>query len=198
MRFFNGWECGLRHLLAVVGFLLVLTAPVLAAAAPPVFDTPKALLDYAYAPYATGNFKDDTSLLYSSELNAQFAAADANSSEDSPGPIDFDVFVNAQDYQLTDLVIGDPVDEGTGMKVPVNFKNFGDAQSLLFHLIKEGGGWKINDIESLTPGSTWKLTTLLTPDNSPDDGSTDAAPADGSPGDGNAAGGSGDKAPASP
>ena len=104
----------MRHILAVVGLLLVLIAPGLAIAAPPVFDTPKALLDYAYAPYATGNFKDDTSLLYSSELNAQFAAAEAGASEDSPGPIDFDVFVNAQDYQLTDLVIGDPLDEGAG------------------------------------------------------------------------------------
>ena len=186
----------MRHILAVVGLLLGLVVPALAVTATPVFDTPKALLDYAYAPYATGNFKDDTSLLYSSELNAQFAAADASSSEDSPGPIDFDVFVNAQDYQLTDLVIGDPVDEGAGVKVPVSLKNFGDAQSLLFHLIKEGGGWKINDIESLTPGSTWKLTTLLTPDNSPDDGSMDAAPGT-APGDNSATGGSGDNPPPS-
>ena len=48
--------------------------------------------------------------------------------------------------------------------VPVAFKNFDAAQSLVFHLIKEGGGWRINDIESLTPDSTWRLTELLSPD----------------------------------
>ncbi len=152
----------MRHILAVVGLLLVLVAAGSATAAPPVFDTPKALLDYAYAPYATGNFKDDTSLLYSSELNAQFAAAEAGASEDSPGPIDFDVFVNGQDYTLSKLAIADPKPEGEGVSVPVTFDNQGVAESLVFHMVKEDGGWRISDIESLTKDNDWVLTKLLT------------------------------------
>ena len=58
--------------------------------------------------------------------------------------------------------------------MPVSLKNFGDPQSLVFYMVKEGGGWKINDIESLTPSSTWRLTTMLTPD--PANSSTGAAP----------------------
>jgi len=165
----------LRGFLAVVGLYLLSLAPVWAANSVPVFDTPTALLQYAYAPYATGKFKDDTNQLYSSELNAQFRAADANVPADDIGPVDFDVFVNGQDYQLSGLQIGDASPEAGGVSVPVSFKNFDDPQSLLFHLVKEGGGWKINDIESLTPGSTWRLTTLLAPDDS--DGSTDGTDA---------------------
>lgn len=132
-------------------------------AAGQVFDTPKALLDYAYAPYATGSFSDDNDVLYTKALNDQFKAADAATPEDEVGPVDFDVFVNGQDYQLTDLKIGDPVPEGEGVKVAVTLKNFDEPQSLLFHLLKEGGGWKINDIKSLTPDNTWRLSQLLTP-----------------------------------
>lgn len=176
----------LTKVLAIVGLLLAMTVG--AVAAGQVFDTPKALLDYAYAPYATGDFKDDNGLLYSDALNALFAAAEANTPEDDVGPVDFDVFVNGQDFQLTDLNIGNSTPEGDGVSVPVTFKNFGEAQSLLFHIIREGGGWKINDIESLSAGSTWRLTTLLTPlpddsagavDSSSAPDSGDGAPAPG-------------------
>lgn|GEM_PF-413083 len=151
----------MRLVAAAFALLLVLTGSAIAAGQ--VFDTPMALLQYAYAPYSTGNFVDDNDVLYTKALNAMFAAADAATPDDEVGPVDFDVFVNGQDYQLTDLVIGDPVPEGDGVKVPVSLKNFGDPQSLLFHLVKEGGGWKISDIESLTPSDAWKLTALLAP-----------------------------------
>lgn len=149
------------RLLAAFALFLLFVAPALAAGQ--VFDTPKALLDYAYQPYSTGDFKDDNDVLYSKALNDMFAAAEAATPEDEVGPVDFDVFVNGQDYQVTELTIGEPTPEGEGVSVPVSLKNFGELQSLVFHLIKEGGGWKISDIESLTPSDSWKLTTLLTP-----------------------------------
>jgi hypothetical protein len=163
----------LRSVFTVLGLLLAMAVPAMAAT--PVFDTPKALLDFAYAPYATGNFKDDNDVLYSKGLNAMFAAAEARTSEDDVGPVDFDVFVNGQDFELKDLRFGDATPEGQGVTVPVTFKNFDEPQSLVFHLIKEGGGWKINDIESLTEGSEWRLTTLLTPDPDDDGDGSDAA-----------------------
>ena len=148
----------MRLFAAAVALFLFLVAPALAAG--PVFDTPKALLQYAYQPYSTGDFKDDNDVLYTKQLNDMFAAADL-------------MVLNKSDL-LTDLTIGDPVPDGAGVKVPVSLKNFGDPQSLVFYMVKEGGGWKINDIESLTPSSTWRLTTMLTPD--PANSSTGAAP----------------------
>lgn len=180
----------------VVWALLLLSAPVFAAtAAPKSFDTPKALLDYAYAPYATGQFEDDNNNLYSRALNAMFAAADAATPDDEVGPVDFDVFVDGQDYQLSGLTIGDPTPEPGGVTVPVSFKNFDTAESLVFHMIQEGGSWRINDIESKTPGSEWRLTTLLTPDPNADAGqATDAdgaSPESGSTGSGDSGANSG-------
>ena len=60
-----------------MGLVLALFVPAAAsfAAAPVVFDTPKALLDYAYKPYATGDFQDDNEVLYTKKLNSLFAAA---------------------------------------------------------------------------------------------------------------------------
>jgi hypothetical protein len=165
-----------RSAIAALGLLLALLSPAFAAASPAattVFDTPQALLDYAYKPYASGEFKDDNDLLYSRALNALFATAEANTPDDDVGPVDFDVFVNGQDFQLTELKIGEAAPEGQGVAVPVTLKNFGELQTLTFHMIKEGPGWKINDIESLTPGSEWRLTTLLSPD--PNDAAGPAA-----------------------
>jgi len=171
------------RILAAAGIFFALLLPAFAAAPATSFDTPQALLTYAYKPYSTGQFQDDNDILYSKALNALFAAAEANTPEDDVGPVDFDVFVNGQDYQLTELKIGDPVPEGDGVKVPVSLKNFDDPQSLVFHLVKESGSWRINDIESLTPDSSWKLSDLLTaaPDkaDSAADGS-DTAPGDSS------------------
>ncbi len=149
----------------VLGLVVAAMVPALANAAPVrTFDTPKALLDYAYAPYATGNFQDDNDVLYSKSLNALFAADAARTPAGDIGAIDFDVFVNGQDYQLTQLSIGEPMPEEGGVTVPVTFKNFDTPESLLFHLVREEGGWKINDIESLTAEAAWRLSVLLADD----------------------------------
>lgn len=131
-------------------------------AATPLFQTPKALLTYIYAGYSTGKFPDDNDVFYSKSLNALFAAANAATPADDVGPIDFDVFTNAQDYKLTALKIGAETPEGQGEEIKVSFKNFGEAQMLLYHLVEEGGGWKITDIDCETPGQEWTLSKLLT------------------------------------
>jgi hypothetical protein len=169
----------MRVFLTVIGLALALVVPALPAPAlaAPVFDTPKALLDYAYKPYATDNFSDDAKddgenpVLYSHALNAAIAEAAAATNEDEVGPIDFDVFINGQDYELHDLKIGEPKPVGQGADVPVTFRNFEDPQSLVFHMVKEDGGWKINDIDALTDGNSWNFMQLLT--TPPDEDSTD-------------------------
>jgi hypothetical protein len=145
----------------LAGFAVLILMMGQAAAAPPVFSTPQALLDYAYKPYFDGKFPtDDENALYSKSLKALLATATAKS-EDEVGPLDFDVFVNGQDYTLSKLKIGDSEPEGQGVKVPVTFNNQGIDESLVFHLIKEGGTWKINDIDCLSPDSEWQMTELL-------------------------------------
>lgn len=167
----------MRLLAIALGLLLALVAPVFAA---PIFDTPKALLDYAYKPYLADKFSDDSKedgenpVLYSHALNAAIAAAQATTNEDEVGPIDFDVFVNGQDYELHDLKIGDPKPTAQGEDVPVSFRNFDQQEQLVFHVVKEDGGWKINDIDALTEGNSWNFMQILTAP--PDQDSGDPAP----------------------
>ena len=168
----------MRALLIAGSFILALATPVLVtrAWAAPVFDTPKALLDYAYKPYFAETFSDDAKddgenpVLYSQALNTAIAKARAATNEDDVGPIDFDIFVNGQDYELHDLQIGAPTQEtaGEAADVPVTFRNFDQPESLVFHVVKENGGWKINDIDALTEGNNWNFMQLLTAP--PDDG----------------------------
>lgn len=142
-------------LLALIGLLF---AP-LAVAQP--YATPKALLEAAYSPYFTEEFPDDPHALYSSRLKALWASADRES-EDEVGAVNFDPFINAQDYQIENLVIGEEIALGDGrMTVPVGFLNMGEPQALDFTLVREGGGWLVDDIAATTPGYEFQLSELL-------------------------------------
>lgn len=152
----------MRRVLTLICVALLLALPVRLSLAAPVFSSPKALLEYAYKAYSTGDFPDDDTELYSAGLKSLFEnAGDQQGSEDQVGPIDFDVFINAQDYQLTKLYIDDPVIKGDTATEAVSFDNFGKPQSMQFYLVKEDGSWRIDDIEALTGDDTWRLSELL-------------------------------------
>lgn len=158
----------MRGAIVMIGLMFaLLVMPASGADLPQKFDTARGLLEYTYAPYSTGKFDDDNNVLYSKGLKALFAADAARTPEGGIGAIDFDIFVNAQDYQLSELKIGEPMpegDSGNEVTVLVTFKNFNVPQSLIFHLVKENDGWKINDIQSITPGNKWRLSDLLAGD----------------------------------
>lgn len=151
----------MRHLLFASALLAALSASAGVQAAP-AFQDPKALLDYAYAPYSSGKFPDDPEELYSSHLKALVAESAARTPKDEVGPLDFDPFINAQDYEIKKLAIGTPQVAGDHADVQVKFANFDVNETLMFHLLKEADGWKIDDIQSLTPDLQWKLSEILT------------------------------------
>ena len=70
-------------------------APAAAAAA---FDTPEALIAYAYQPYATEAFPEDPFELYAPSLRTLVEKSIAATPEDEVGVLDFDPFIDAQDY----------------------------------------------------------------------------------------------------
>ena len=133
------------------------------APAAPVFDEPKGLIEYAYAPYKTDNFPDDPSELYSPTLKQLWDDMATRSEEGDVPIIDFDPLINAQDYELTDFVIADPAVNGDDAEVAVSFSNFGEPQELHFYLVRRAEGWKIDDIESVG-ASPWRLSELLAAD----------------------------------
>jgi hypothetical protein len=104
-----------RLMMAMAILLGSVTAPLAA----PVFDDPKALIDYAYAPYLeeSAPFPDDPSELYSPTLKQLWDDASAKSEESEVPIIDFDPLINAQDYEISDFVVADPRSRGDAATV---------------------------------------------------------------------------------
>ena len=152
----------MRRILFVLGILLGTLAP--AAQAAPVFDDPRSLMVYAYLPYESGNFPEDPTELFSPTLMQLWEESAARSEEAEIPNIDFDPYINAQDYDLSGLTIADPVITGDEAMVAVAFENFGEPQELRFWLVRVEEGWKIDDIESMGGDYPWRLSELLAAD----------------------------------
>lgn len=150
--------------------VLVLLAAMLLAFVPaasraqPVFADPAGLIDYAYAPYKTGEFPDDITELFSPTLKELWNDMVARSQDLELPIIDFDPYINAQDYELSELVISDPAIDGDRATVGVSFLNFGAPQDIRFSLVRRVDGWKIDDIEALQGEYPWRLSELLAAD----------------------------------
>lgn len=146
-------------MLAILTGLMLLSS---AALAQPEFEDPAALVAYAYAPYSTGTFPDEMTELFSPTLKQLWDDMVARSQE--MPIIDFDPFINAQDYELSELVIADPAVEGDRATVAASFLNFGEPHEMRFTLVRRAEGWKIDDIESIGGDYPWRLSELLAAD----------------------------------
>jgi len=82
--------------------------------------------------------------------------------DNEPGSLDFDPFYNAQDFKISAFKVGKPeYGEGNAKlaDVPVKFKNFGKAETILFRLELVGKAWKISDI--FYPSTNTSLKKIL-------------------------------------
>jgi len=143
---------------------IVLAFAASAAGAAPIFADPVGLVRYAYKSYEDDAAGIDHGELYSPSLLALFEAEEARMMAGDIGALDFDPFVNAQDYQLTELDVTEVVTNGDHSLVEVGFYNFGSFNQLLFTLVHRAEGWKIDDIESVEPNSEWRLSAILAAD----------------------------------
>ena len=151
------------RLLAVLGFLL---ASILPAAA---FDNPKELVTAFYAPYLLEDFdafieaKKNEDSFYSEGLLALYEQDRADMERvGGIARIDFDPWINGQDFALTDLFIGDgELTSDTTATVPVDFKNMGTENNSWVYVVKEADGWKIDDIENFDREYPYRLRAIL-------------------------------------
>jgi len=72
---------------------------------------------------------------------------DMTTNKEEVGVIDFDIFYNAQDADVKNLVVGTPKIDGDKANAVVTFENFKEKNILTYSLIKEKGAWKISDID---------------------------------------------------
>ncbi len=144
------------RLLAVLSLILALATPALAQS----YDSPRALLEALYAGYMPPNeFPPTQAPLQSERLNALFEK-DQQEADGEIGRIDFDPYVNGQDYQITDLIIGEPLLAGGKAAVKVTFANMGTPQELGYLLVDEDG-WKVDDVWYAGDDFSYDLLDIL-------------------------------------
>jgi hypothetical protein len=124
------------------------------------FTDPRALLEALYAGYMPPNeVPPDEASLQSERLIGLFEK-DRQEAKGEVGRIDFDPFINGQDYEIKDLVIGEPYLAGGKAAVKVTFQNFDTPQELGFLLVNEDG-WKIDDVWGGSAEYSYDLLDIL-------------------------------------
>lgn len=146
----------MRAFALVLGCAAALMSPFAALA----FDTPEEAIEALYAPYLADELPPDREPYFSEHLNGLFAE-DAREAGGEVGSIDFDPVIAGQDYQISDFDLDDVSVDGDTALVSVFFKNMGETQSLLFDMVLEDDGWKVDDITSLPPGPEWQLSEIF-------------------------------------
>jgi hypothetical protein len=134
---------------------------------------PVALLTAIYKTYTDiGPGEDgvpELSGVYSKRLQALIDKDEKETPEGDVGRIDWDLFVDGQDWQLTELKIVPALKEATRAEVRATFNNFGEPRDILYTLVLENGHWRIDDIqETLKPRWTMSKILLNAPDAFPD------------------------------
>jgi hypothetical protein len=85
------------------------------------------------------------------------------------GRIDWDVFVDGQDWKLSGLKIALVSKSATHAQVRATFKNFDHPSNMLFDLALEDGHWRVDDVEkTLKPRWTMSKILMDAPDAFPD------------------------------
>lgn len=129
------------------------------------FADPRKVVEALYTPYR-GAYNDfnwrrwDETQLYSSGLNALFEA-DRVEANGEIGRIDFDPWINGQDYDIKALEIGDAEISGDKATVAVDFTNFDSEQNAWVTLVLDDGKWKVDDIENFAPEYPYRLRAIL-------------------------------------
>lgn len=137
-----------RRRFFLIGVAMLGAMPVAAAASSPL-----AFLASIYDQYGSG--KDGVPLGDEAALKRWFSPslaqliqhdrAIADEADDLPS-LDGDPFVDAQDWDITDLSVK-AEDLGGGKATGhVSFRNFGEAKSIELDLVETAAGWRVDDI----------------------------------------------------
>jgi hypothetical protein len=153
---------------------MILSAPLPAAAAPgnagahavapTVIRDPRAFVAGIYARLGKNFDFDPPGDIYTPRLSALWTGMEHDAG-DEVGRVDFMFWANAQDGEITDVTVTQVPVEGRPLKdrviVIARFKNMGQVEELHFYFERAKAGWKLDDVESVTPDNTWTLSVLL-------------------------------------
>jgi hypothetical protein len=129
---------------------------------------PRAFVEQMYAAYVRGH-GDSTPpapvRAYSPRLAALFATYDAwqRRHSDEVGSIDFDWWINAQDWELANVSVTQADSGRNARTVTARWQNSGRADSSRFLFVRIGGRWYLDDAANGSGhgGDGWTLSALL-------------------------------------
>jgi hypothetical protein len=130
-------------------------------------DDPRAFVAQRFAGYRSGtdHVPPDPVWAYSPRLAALFAAYNAwqRRHNDEVGSIDFDWWINAQDWELSDVSATQANTGPNARTVTAHWRNSGRADSSRFLFVRLGGRWYLDDaVNGSGHGDDgWTLSALL-------------------------------------
>jgi hypothetical protein len=153
----------------VLGLLLALALGGGTAVAAPADSDPVSLIKAIYATYTSDNDNPGLPHIYSKRLQALIDKDEKETPEGMVGRIDWDVFIDGQDWKLTELNIALVSKTADKAQVRATFKNFGEPSNMLFDLVREEGHWRVDDVTKTLP-PRWTMSKILldAPDAFPD------------------------------
>src|ERR1700681_1280924 len=111
----------------------------------------------------------DPVALITAMLQALVDKDEKETPEGMVGRIDWDVFVDGQNWKLSGLKIALVSKSATHAQVRATFKNFDPPSNMLFDLVLEDGHWRVDDVEkTLKPRGTMSKILMSAPDAFPD------------------------------
>ena len=160
----------MRMIWAVVALVLVGTG---AGHAAETYNDPKALVAAIYDNYKPGQAIADPTLYYSTRLKAIFDQAVENDVFSSDAAMSgseftldavFNPFLPDANALLFDVAIGESTQLDDRAVINVSYHNFDQPRLLSIAMVREGGGWKVDDVTSMGKEEHWLLSWALTYD----------------------------------
>jgi Protein of unknown function (DUF3828) len=150
--------------------LIVMLAFGTAAASAQDTSDPVALITSIYKVYTADTQQPPIGGFYSRRLQALIEADEKNTPQGDAGKIDWDVFVDGNNWEIGKLKIAAVAQSATTAQVRAQFDSLGRAHDVSFDLVREDGGWRIDDVRSTLKGGRWTMSKILTgaPDAFPD------------------------------
>jgi hypothetical protein len=154
-----------------MGRLFLILAALLTAAftgAPRGVDDPRAFVQRTYALYQNTGGDGQVewpAYAYSPRLKALFDAYDrwARGHDDLVGSLDFDWWINAQDWELHDVAVTARATGPGLMTVTARFRNIDRREEVRFLFVRRQGRWYLDDaVQGSGHGDNgWTLSALL-------------------------------------
>ena len=153
----------MRHLVATLALLLAVSGHARAQPA----STPDGMIRAIYKMYEADEVKGTIKDVASRRLKRLIEADEKATPKGEIGKLDFDVFVNGNDFKVSRVRVkvqpppSDKPKTPDRAKVQANFISLKKPHEIVFDMVREGGQWKIDDASSMI-GEKWTLSKILT------------------------------------